>query len=143
MKHMPIDLIANEWSQMSHDILDLKKLSLNRINTLLKETYRILSIYTTDELIPRDICKLIFYMEEFLYFSELMEEKEKGKGYYYFEEFRYLIDTLRDGFFKKEYSNSYPKLIVSDIMDNSYLLDFEEGNFESYVAAVRQGYMDE
>ena len=70
-----INNIISQWQEMTHTVFELKKLSLEDMQTLLKETYLILTTYHKDSLIPKEISKLFLEIEDFLYFSSLMEEK--------------------------------------------------------------------
>jgi hypothetical protein len=74
------------------------------MQTLLKETYLILTTYHKDSLIPKEISKLFLEIEDFLYFSSLMEEKENGLGFYHWQELFHLVKALEKGFFEGKYS---------------------------------------
>ena len=77
-----INVIVDEWCEMTNIVLDLKELSFSKIQNLLKETYEILTEYHKEKLIPKEISKLLLEVDSFLYFTSLMEENEKGIDFY-------------------------------------------------------------
>ena len=54
-----INVIVDEWCEMTNIVLDLKELSFSKIQNLLKGTYEILTEYHKDKLIPKEISKLL------------------------------------------------------------------------------------
>ena len=128
----------NKWQEMTHTVFELKKLSLEDMQTLLKETYLILTTYHKDCLIPKEISKLFLEIEDFLYFSSLMEEKENGLGFYHWQELFHLVKALEKGFFEGKYSCDYPKLIITDVVDNDLLIDLESDHLESYIVTFNE-----
>lgn len=133
-----INNIISQWQEMTHTVFELKKLSLEDMQSLLKETYLILTTYHKDSLIPKEISKLFLEIEDFLYFSSLMEEKENGLGFYHWQELFHLVKALEKGFFEGKYSCDYPKLIITDVVDNDLLIDLESDHLESYIIAFNE-----
>lgn len=133
-----INSVIGKWEEMTHTVFELKKLSLEDMQTLLKETYLILTTYHKDSLIPKEISKLFLEIEDFLYFSSLMEEKENGLGFYHWQELFHLVKALEKGFFEGKYSCDYPKLIITDVVDNDLLIDLESDRLESYIVTFNE-----
>lgn len=138
MKIEKVNNIISQWQKMTHTVLDLNTFSLKDMQALLKETYLVLTTYHKDSLIPKEISKLFLEIEDFLYFSSLMEEKERGLGYYHWQEIFHLIKSLEKGFFEGKYSCDYPKLIITDVLDNDLLIDLESDHLESYIIAFNE-----
>ncbi len=133
-----INSVIGKWQEMTHAVFELKKLSLEEVQVLLKETYLILTTYHKDSLIPKEISKLFLEIEDFLYFSSLMEEKENGLGFYHWQELFHLVKALEKGFFEGKYSCDYPKLIITDVLDNDLLIDLESDHLEGYIIAFNE-----
>ena len=133
-----INSVIGKWEEMTHTVFELKNFSLEDMQTLLKETYLILTTYHKDSLIPKEISKLFLEIEDFLYFSSLMEEKENGLGFYHWQELFHLVKALEKGFFEGKYSCDYPKLIITDVLDNDLLIDLESDHLESYIIAFNE-----
>lgn len=124
-----INVIVDEWCEMTNIVLDLKELSFSKIQNLLKETYEILTEYHKEKLIPKEISKLLLEVDSFLYFTSLMEEKEKGVDFYHFQYISSLFEAMKEGFFNSEYTHAFPELKVSDIKNNEHIINFETNIF--------------
>lgn len=143
MNHANLKTITKGWADATHRVLCLEKLPLPPLQNLLKETYRVLATFCKEECIPKEIAQIILEMEEFLYFAALMEEKEMGNGYYHWQEIRFIVNGLKKGFFDGGYEYAFPKLKITDVLDNDYLMDFETNRLEGYIAAVQQAKAEE
>ena len=86
MSNSEIASIVKEWKDMTKVVMSLDELPLPKKQQLLKDTYRILTDFLKSELVPKQISELFLEMEDFLYFSSLMEEKEKSVGFYHWQE---------------------------------------------------------
>lgn len=141
MKHAPLHHLTGCWDDMTYTILDLKELPLEKMYLLLKETFKVLACYCKEELIPKEICKIILSMEDFLKFASMMEEKEKEKGYYHALEFCVIIHALRDGFFAENLAADYPKLKTDVMSDKPLVMNFEKDSLEDYFNLVNPNQM--
>ena len=130
--------LIQDWDKQTDKVFDLEKLDLSEMQTIIKDTYKVLYELCKEELVPKETVKLFLVMDDFLYFASVMEENELGKGYYCWEEIKYIVDSLKEGFFKSEYPKAYPVMLVTDIADNGYLFDLEKDKIEGYVLAVRE-----
>ncbi len=129
--------LTMNWDKQTDKVFGLEKLDLSEMQAIIKDTYKTLHELCKEERVPKEAVKLFLHMDDFLYFAELMEEKEVGKSYYCWEEFKYIADALKEGFFKGEYPEAYPVMLITDIVDNSYLFDLEKDKIEDYIIAVR------
>ena len=68
--------LTTQWSRMTGLVLELRKIPSAELQRLLKETYRVLRFYCKDNLVPKEISKILLEMDEFLYFASLFEKKE-------------------------------------------------------------------
>lgn len=125
-----INVIVDEWCEMINIVLDLKELSLSKIQNLLKETYEILTEYHKEKLIPKEISKLLLEVDNFLYFTSLMEENEKGVDFYHFQYISSIFEAMKEGFFNSEYTYTFPKLKITDIKKNEHIINFETDIFK-------------
>ena len=124
-----IDLLINQWKEMTYAVLNLKKISLSEMQELLKETYKLLIKFHKQEVIPKELCKLLLEMDGFLYFSSLMEDKEVGIAFYHYQTVSLIVDAFKKGFFNGEYICSYPELEIIDAKKNTIIIDFEKEIF--------------
>ena len=84
---------------MTYTVLDLEKFSLSEMQDLLSKTYQALREYYKNESVPKEISNILLEMYEFLYFTSLMEEKEKGVDFYHYQYISSIVAALRKGFF--------------------------------------------
>ncbi len=129
MKPETINSVISEWQEMTDIVLDLNKFSLSHIQMLLKETYKILTEYHQDNLIPKEISKLFLEIDSFLYFVSLTEEKEVGVDFYHFQYISSIVTAMKKGFFDGKYPYAFPELKISDIKNNEHIIDFETDIF--------------
>ena len=137
MSNTNLAILAEEWDNQIRIVLDCKELSLKSMFKLIKDTYKAFTLYHKDELIPKEISKILLNMGEFTYFSALMEDNEMGKGYYHWEEFQYIVTALKEGFLRSKFEAEFPQLVVTDCLDSQYLIDFENDSLEQYIIAVQ------
>lgn len=124
MKCTKLKQLANQWEKMTHTVLALKQIPVENLQNLLKETYKTLVIFHKDELVPKVISKLFLEMEDFLYFSSLMEEKEVGIGYYCYEKVHTIVKALEEGFLNGDFGCEFPKLPIIDVCKAPFIFDF-------------------
>lgn len=120
-----IDSTTSRWDNMTYQALNLQEISLSDIQILLKDTYHILTEVHKDELVPKSICKLLLTMDEFLYFSSMMEANEKGVDFYHYQYISNIVSALKTGFFKGEYEEPFPKLKIYGSEKNEIVIGFE------------------
>ncbi|MBO5745662.1 MAG: hypothetical protein J6S13_01045 [Clostridia bacterium] len=138
MDNIEIKAIADKWDEQTTKVLDLEELSLEELQQLLKDTYKVLNFFKGDEKVPKELSKLLLNLEEYLYYASVMEENEKGKGFYCWEEMLYIVKALEEGFIDGEYKCAYPELLVTDIVDNQYIINLETERIEQLTAAIRK-----
>lgn len=122
--------LTTQWSRMTGLVLELRKIPSAELQRLLKETYRVLRFYCEDNLVPKEISKILLEMDEFLYFASLFEKKEVEIDFYFYQVMHMIVETLKEGFFKGKYECEYPILKMSELSNNSLVLDFENGHIE-------------
>ena len=133
-----LNLLIERWEECTDTVLQLEPLSLRNLQPLLRDTYAALSHYAQKDLVPKEVAKLFLCMEDFLYLASVMEENEKGKGFYCWEELHCLVSALKKGFFAGGYTPAYPELRITDCLDNDFLLDVENDALEGYVTVFRR-----
>ena len=138
MEAFVLDQIIEDWNKAIYTVLHLEDLSLRRLQNLLKETYEALTAYHRETMVPKEMAAILLNMEDFLHFAAMMEENEKGPGYYYWEELFCLITEMKSGFLTGEYACAYPQIKVADCVDNEFLLDLEQDSLEWYITAFRR-----
>lgn len=129
MNYTEIVQLTKTWETMTHTVLDLKKFSLLEMQTLLKDTYKTLILFHKDELVPKEISKLLLEMDNFLYFTSLMENKEVGIDFYNYQYIFSIVAALKKGFFKADYTCDFPELKLDNSDNIEILINFETDIF--------------
>ena len=117
--------ITEQWEQMTSTVLDLRKISANTLQNLLKETYEALRFYCKEELIPKEISRILLEMDGFLYFTSMFENNEVGIDFYLYQVIQKIVDALKRGFFNADYGCDFPKLNMLDAYNKPFVFDFE------------------
>ena len=125
MKQDVLLQLTEQWGQMTQLVLDLKRIPSEQLQSLLKETYKILSLYCKDNLVPKDVCKILLEMDAFLYFASIVEGKEVEINFHFYQAIHMMVEALKEGFFRGKYECDYPMLMFHDATGNSHVLDLE------------------
>ena len=125
-----LKITAHRWTDMISAVLKLKKIPLNQLQQLLKDTYKALYYYHECDLVPRELSKVLLEMEVFLDFSAMMENNETEENFYYYQAMYMVVKALEDGFFNGKYECAFPVLKLYDPMKNLHILDLENGSLE-------------
>jgi hypothetical protein len=79
MEQFSITATTKGWFDLTHEVLELKKIPSEQLQDLLKDTYKILYFYHRQDCAPKMVSKLLLEMDEFLYFVSLLEDNEEEK----------------------------------------------------------------
>lgn len=137
MKDNTLTALADGWEELAYTVLSLEELPLPQLQALLKETYRVLTVYCTGEHLPKELCRVLLGIEEYLCLASLMEDKEMGSDYYHSLEIQWIFDAFKEGLFTGHYPQAYPSLLVTDPLGYTYLFDLEKDAVENYFACVQ------
>lgn len=136
MSNKEITDITNQWTDTIHQVLALEEVSKTTVRQLLKETYRMLTDYHKLGFVPKEIIALFLEMEDFLYFTSIMEGVEKEENFYNWQENFCIIKALEKGFLEGEYECDFPKLIIKS--KKKLLVDFDSDTIEDYIVAFNE-----
>lgn len=125
-----ITAVTNEWIEMTHKTLDLKRIPSIEIRDALRKTYDVLIYYHKDEVIPKALCKMLLRMDEFLYFASIITDNEFEDNPYLFQAIHSISKSLKIGFFKGEYESEYPILKIKKTDKNIVDFDLQNGCIE-------------
>ena len=126
-----LERIAKQWDEMTHRVLDLQKFSFAEMRNLLRDTYVVLTAFHKDQFVPKQISRILLNMDEFLYFTSLMEGNEVAVDFYRYQALSSVIAALKAGFFAAEYAYTYPRLQICDPKGMSHIVDLEKVDLET------------
>lgn len=125
-----ISAVTNEWIQMTHKVLHLKRIPTTEIRNLLKDTYEILTFYHKQEIVPKTVCEMLLEMDSFFYFASMITDKEFDDNPYLYQAIYSIADSLKTDFFKGEYECEYPLLKIKINDEKSVIFDLQNGYIE-------------
>ena len=125
IKYKELELIAKKWDSMTTIALNLQELPLAQMQVLLCDTYRALTQFHKDSLVPKEITQILLNIEEYLYFASLMEETEVPAGYYCYRQLCLIVNAFKEGFFNAEYAYAFPQLQIFDDFQNAHIINLE------------------
>ncbi len=137
MSYNEITKIIQDWQDVTGIVVSLKELPVKKVEKLLKETYFVMNTFHKDELIPKELGELFLEIEEFLYFSSIMEENEMPTDYYRWQKIFTIVKSLEKGFFQGEYELPYPRLKMKDISGCELIIDFESNFLENLIIPIK------
>ena len=126
-----IKKVINKWDYFTCLVLDLKEFSSLEMHSLLQETYYILKFYSSQELVPKEISKLLLMADEFLYFASMEEKIEKPFNFYNFQAISCLVEAFKNGFFTHEF-----KYQVKDNDESTLIIEVQKGGIAEYLKVM-------
>ena len=120
-----LESIAEQWSEITMYVLNLQELPIGELQLLLYDTYRALTQFHKQSLIPKEITKILLNIEEYLYFASLMEEQDVPAGYYCHRQVYVIAKALQEGFFNAAYAYAFPQLQIFDDFQNAHVINLE------------------
>ena len=130
MKREMITKNTADWIQMTHQVLDLKRIPSIEIQDLFRRTYEVLNHYHKEDMIPKELGEMLLEMDGFLYFAALITDKEFDDNPYLYQAVHSIAEALKAGFFEGQYEKEYPLLKVFDPKENPCVVDLENGYLE-------------
>lgn len=126
-----IKKVINKWDYFTCLVLDLKEFSSLEMHSLLQETYYILKFYSSQELVPKEISKLLLMADEFLYFASMEEKIEKPFNFYNFQAISCLVEAFKNGFFTHEFKHQ-----VKDNDESTLIIEVQKGGIAEYLKVM-------
>lgn len=130
MHYSTFSIITDGWNNMSNLALSMEEIPLSEMQELLKDTYYTLTKIHKDELIPKDACKMLLAVDEFMCFASITEDSDRSLTSRQYQNIFHIVSALREGFFNGEYEESFPKLKIYGFNQNKIVVDFETNIFD-------------
>lgn len=134
MERKIFDKIAYVWDRMTVTACCHNTVPLKKMQRLLRETYRALTLFHKGNYAPKGITNILLYMDYFL--SRVAQAPGPKEGcifgilFDHYIIFSDMIDALKEGFLSGRYETAYPVLRVRDCHKNTYLFDVENDNLK-------------
>ena len=125
--------VIKKWENLIQAVLSLKPLDVSEFASLLADTYKIIKSLDNKKEVPKDVCKLLITMDEWLYFASLMEEKEVGTDFYNYQASYSIISAIKAGFFDGDYKHCFATTKTDEI----YTVNMNEKEIAAYLQSVK------
>ena len=126
MQHVELETIAEQWDHMTSLVLNLRELPLAQMQELLCDTYKVLTQFHKEPLVPKQTFRLLLNIEEYLYFAALMEGDDVPVDYYCHRQIYVIVKSLKGGFLRGEYTCAFPELQIFDEFENDHVINLEK-----------------
>ncbi|MBR4891320.1 MAG: hypothetical protein IKU15_08555 [Clostridia bacterium] len=135
-----IENLANKWNKGYVTLLTSREYSLEQVENLLRETYKVCTEYCNKDSVPKELCKV---------FATIQWCLSRGSTTYNIDEFTtssdraeydaiaYIVDEIEYGFYTGEYICAYPQLSVGDSNGKEHILNMENAFLEELIDANR------
>lgn len=119
--------IAYVWDRMATTVSCHSRVPLKKMQRLLRETYKVFTLFHKENFVPKGIANILLYMDEYLHCAHRAIDQAEGDiKAIAWSQYGLLYDmilSLKDGFFDGEYKAAYPVLSVHDSLKDKYLFD--------------------
>ena len=126
MKREDIKRVTEEWDDMTHRVLDLKRIPSIAIRDLFAKSYHVLDYYHKESLVPKELTEMLLEIDGFLYFASLITDNEFDDDPYLYQAIYSVVEALK-------YEYKYPLLKVINPEDSICILDLEKGRIEDLI----------
>ncbi len=93
---MEIKELIQGWHTITDEVIEFKNIDFSNLQKLFKETYKILEEYSNENLVPKEISKLLLEITDFGWWVSGLEETPLHEFY---QELLSLISALNKYFF--------------------------------------------
>lgn len=129
--------IAYVWDRMAVTACCHNTVPFKKMQRLLRETYRSLTLFHRGNYAPKGIANILLYMDNFLYrVAQAPGPKEGclfGIVFDHYMVFSDMIAALKEGFLSGRYETAYPVLCVRDCHKNTYLFHMEADDLKELI----------
>ncbi len=93
---------AEGFEALTASLLDTKEQKAAETAPLLADTVRAAMTYKKEELIPKELCRLLLGLDEYLYFASFVEQGEL-LDFYCYQAVSNIASAIKNGLFKGEF----------------------------------------
>ena len=107
--------LADKWEYMD-GMLYKKVFDWSEMHPILLDTYRILHSCHKDELVSKDVCRLISAMDGFFQDAVMLSSGDQ-KTLEYYNALKLVAFWIKDDFLNETFEYEFPKLKMYDVID--------------------------
>lgn len=127
--------LSGQWHRLVEKAKHTEYISYDDLFEVFKATHMAFNSLSEMELVPRKACQILMLMDEFTYYSTMMDENYLGDicpGLYY------LNYVLKSEFFRGDYqSEFFMGEMPADI--NEFVLHIEQSSLDEFICFLQSG----
>ncbi len=126
-----LKILLQKWESMNSDVLDLKPVTSEEIQTTLKETYLLLTKYHENEFVPKTLANILLEMTDFVNLADIMEQHEVENDFYCAFSACVIITAIQKAFFNGKFACYYPELALKAVNNETIIFNLETDNIKN------------
>jgi hypothetical protein len=138
MEKQDIKKLAREWELTSYKILSERDIPIQKTQELLRDTYKLCTLYHDKDLAPKEVASVFVYFNSFLssiLVIDNIDEYSSSSDCARYDAIGRILDEISEGFYSGKYTHNYPYIQVDDSRLNTHVLNLEEDFLEDLIYA--------
>lgn len=138
MEKQDIKKLAREWELISYKILSERDIPIQKTQELLRDTYKLCTLYHGKDLIPKEVINVFVYYYNFLSSIQVIDnidEYSSSSDTARYDAVAFILDEISEGFYSGKYTHTYPYIQVDDSHLKTHILNLEEDFLEDLIDA--------
>ena len=138
MEKQDIKKLAREWELTSYKILSERDIPIQKTQELLRDTYKLCTLYHGKDLIPKEVINVFVYYYNFLSSIQVIDnidEYSSSSDTARYDAVAFILDEISEGFYSGKYTHTYPYIQVDDSHLKTHILNLEEDFLEDLIDA--------
>ena len=127
-----IENTIKEWDRINDTIRRVQKTKILELQNVLRITYKVLTELKDESLVPKNTCKLMLIMEEFLFYISAVAVAEELPICDHYQKLFSIIQEMENGFLNSNYQSTYPKFEIKGPSNQGIVFDFENDSLEEF-----------
>lgn len=132
--------LVTEWEKASIKMLTSKEFSVEQIEMLLRETYRVCTEYKDKDMVPKELCKIIEKIQWFMsrgvdayHIDDMMMPSDTAE----IDAILFILEEIQYGFYDNDYKYAFPNIEVTNSKNKPYILNLENEFLEFFIEENR------
>ena len=107
MEKQDIKKLAREWELISYKILSERDIPIQKTQELLRDTYKLCTLYHGKDLIPKEVINVFVYYYNFLSSIQVIDnidEYSSSSDSARYNAVAFILDEISEGFYSGKYT---------------------------------------
>ena len=109
--------LSYEWHTVTGEVIEFEKIDFKRLHKLFKESYNVIEEFSKEKLVPKEISKLLFEMNDFGWWVSDLDETPLHEFY---QEIINLVTALKKYFLTRDCDVEALKKTIDNIAEGVF-----------------------